>query len=369
SGIMSKKLDIKIYAEGKVGRVDIIGDISEWNDNNAMRMRESCKALKDSGISKCSVYLMTNGGDCFQANEIVNILHQEFGTYECEGGALVASAGTYIMVNGENPELAKNGQFMIHKPSGAVWGNENDMENYLTLLKNMTVTYYDSYVAVLKKPESEFKEKWDGGDFWMTAQEAKEWGFVSKVKGEAQVNDETNALLTAMGRPIIPITNKNYKDMNLEATAVSLGMDKKSTQEQVDARIAANAQKAKDYDGLKARQEQKDKDEKTAKIKVKLDAGEKDKRINATARAGWQTQFEKDFEGTSALFDGLQAVAAPLSDTIIVAATGTKGATYQGKTFEELQDEAPETLEALMESDPDSYNALFADWNKRNNKK
>jgi hypothetical protein len=157
--------------------------------------------------------------------------------------------------------------------------------------------------------------------------------------------------------------------MNLEATAVSLGMDKKSTQEQVDARIAANAQKAKDYDGLKARQEQKDKDEKTAKIKVKLDAGEKDKRINATARAGWQTQFEKDFEGTSALFDGLQAVAAPLSDTIIVAATGTKGATYQGKTFEELQDEAPETLEALMESDPDSYNALFADWNKRNNKK
>ena len=138
---MDKKLQVKVYSEGSTGRVDIIGSISEWGRNNATDFRIKCQALKDSGITNCHVYIMTTGGDCFEANEIVNILNDVFGSYTGEGGAIVASAGTYIGVNAKSFTMAKNGQYMIHKPSGWVEGNETEVENYLKLIKNMTVTY------------------------------------------------------------------------------------------------------------------------------------------------------------------------------------------------------------------------------------
>src|SRR5690606_15520977 len=119
------------------------------------------------------------------------------------------------------------------------------------------------------------------------------------------------------------------------------------------------------YDNLKAQQEQKEKEEKAANIKAALDAAEKDKRISAENRAKWQEQFEKDFEGTKALLGGLQPVTKPLSADIKVSADG-KGTTYQGKTFEQLQEENSEMLAELEDKNPEAYNALFADWKKRN---
>ena len=80
-------------------------------------------------------------------------------------------------------------------------------------------------------------------------------------------------------------------------------MDVNSTEEQVNARILANAQKAAGYDTLKAQQEQKDKDDKAAKVKAELDAAEKDKRIKADDRSKWQGLLEKDFDGTKAVLD------------------------------------------------------------------
>jgi hypothetical protein len=314
---------------------------------------------------------MTVGGDCFQANEIVNILVDVFGSYTGEGGAIVASAGTYIGVNAKSFKMAKNGQYMIHKPSGYIQGNESEMENYLKLLQNMTVTYYDAYKAVLKKPEKEFKAKWDAGDIWLTAQEAKDWGFVTDIKEPVKIDQETAQAIQKSGSPIavaqtdIIVQPIIKNEMDVKVMAITLGMDPNSTEDQVNAQIAANAQKAKDYDALKAQQELKDKAEKAANIKAELDAAEKDKRIKADARANWQTQFEKDFEGTKALLSGLQPVLKPLSKDIKTTVEGN-GATYDGKTFEQLQDENPEALAELEENNEEAYNALFADWKKRN---
>jgi ATP-dependent protease ClpP protease subunit len=369
---MSKSLQIKVSAEGTNGRVDIIGSISEWNQNNAVEMRQRCQELKDSGVTALHVYLMTVGGDCFQANEIVNILIEIFGSYTGEGGAVVASAGTYIGVNASSFTMAKNGQFMIHKPMGGGYGNETELENYLQLVKNMTTTYYDAYKAVLKKPEPDFKTKWDSGDFWMTAQEAVDWGFVSAVKDPVKIDRETAAAIKNSGSPIAIAPTDILSDqskplaMDVKATAIALGMDANSTEEQVNAQIAANAQKAKDYDTLKAEQDRKDKADKAAKIKAKLDKAEKDKVIKADARAKWQDAFEKDFEGTEALMAGLTPVLKPLSGSIKTPVEGGTSATYEGKTFEQLQDEDPELLAELEEKDPDAFEALFADWKKRN---
>ncbi|WP_010664927.1 ATP-dependent Clp protease proteolytic subunit [Marinilabilia salmonicolor] len=367
---MSKpKLQINVFAEDTTARVDIIGEISEWNNNNATDFRAKCQELKDAGATKCHVYLMTVGGDCIQANEIVNILHEVFGEYTGDGGAIVASAGTYIAACATVFEQVRNGQFMIHKPMGGTFGNETEIENYLALVKNMTSTYYDAYAAKLKKPESEFKDKWNGGDFWMTAQQAVEWGFVTKVKDSVKIDTDTAAVIKESGSPIAiantDIIHNNNLEMDVKAIATTLGMPEKSTEQEVNARIADNAKKAADYDALKAETERKEKEQREADIKATLDKAEKEKRIKADARSKWQAMFDKDYDGTKALLDDIQPVEKPLSSEIKTSADG-KTATYNGKNFEQLQDEDPELLAQLEDENPTAFDALFADWKKRN---
>lgn len=364
----ANKLQINIQAEGTMGRVDIIGSISEWNRNNATDFRTRCTELKDSGVASCHVYLMTVGGDCFQANEIVNILNEVFGSYTAEGGAIVASAGTYIAINATSFVLAKNGQFMIHKPAGGAYGDEKEIDNYLKLLKNMTATYYAAYVEKCAKSEKEFSEKWESGDFWLTAKEAKEWGFVTEIKEAVKVTKAMAAKIKESGSPIAfaqtdIIVEPNKTDMNLQATALLLGLGAEATEEQVNARIKENAEKASKYDALKAETERKEKEEKAKKIKAFLDEKENQKVITATNRAKWQELLEADFDGNKQLLDDMQPVKKLSAE--IKPSDGT-GATYQGKTFEQLQDENPEALAELERTDKEAFDALFADWQKRN---
>ena len=368
---MSEKMSIKVYAEESTGRVDIIGQISEWGRNNASDFRSKCEALKESGITKCHVYIMSVGGDCFQANEIVNILIDVFGSYTGEGGAIVASAGTYIGVNASSFTMAKNGQYMIHKPSGWIDGNETDIENYLELVKNMTTTYYDVYKSKLKKPEADFKAKWDAGDFWMTAEQAKEWGFVSDIKEPEKIDKETAQAIKDSGSPIAiakeHITqtpqSQNDSNMDVKATAIMLGMDANSTEEQVNAQLKANAQAASDYKTLKAQNEQKEKAQLAADKKALFDTAEKDKKITADMRPELEAMYDKNPESVKALIGKMSGIEKPLSSNF--KNEGGK-ATYKGKTFEELQDESPETLEALQDDNPEAFEKLFADYEKRN---
>lgn len=363
-------LQISIKAEGAQGRVDIIGNITEWNKNNAIDFRDRCQAIKDAGATSCHLYLMTNGGDCFQANEIYNILIEMFGEYTGEGGAIVASAGTYLAVKAQTFVMAKNGQFMVHKPSGYIGGNETEMANYLKLLQSMTTTYYETYKVKLKKPETEFKTKWDGGDFWMTAKEAKEWGFVTSIKEEpTKVTKALAAEIKAIGSPIdfspediIPNQNNDNK-MNLQAIALTLGLAANATEADITAKIAENAQKAKDLDTLVAATAEKEKTEKAGKIKVALDKAEKEHRITADTRANWQAMLEANYETTIKVLEAVHVVS-PLSSEIVVSGeNGTK--TYNGKSFEQLQDD-PKAMEALQKDKPEVYDALFADWKERN---
>lgn len=362
-------LQITIKAEGTQGRVDIIGNISEWNQNNAIDFRERCQAVKDAGATSCHVYIMTSGGDCFQANEIYNILVELFGEYTGEGGAIVASAGTYLAVKATSFTMAKNGQFMVHKPSGYVGGDETEMENYLKLLKNMTTSYYETYKAKLKKPEPEFKAKWDAGDFWMTAQEAKDWGFITDIKEPVKIAQALAAEIKASGSPLdfspedIISNQNNDNKMNLQAIALTLGLAASASEADITAKIAENAQKAKDYDALKAQIETKEKNELAAKIKDRLDKAEKQKVITADARKGWENVLTADYDNNVKLLDSMKPVVA-LSDDIVPSAEGS-GSTYNGKTYEQLQ-ETPAVLEALQKEKPEAYDALFADWRKRN---
>lgn len=366
---MGKKLQIKISSEGKTGRIDIIGSISEWNANNATDFRAKCTELKGGGITGCHVYLMTSGGDCFQAGEIVNILNEVFGSYTAEGGALVASAGTYIAVRASSFVLAQNGQFMIHKPSGWADGNETEMENALKLLKNITKDYYDTYVSKLRKPEAKFKAKWDAGDFWMTAQEALEWGFVSEIKSQpADIDAETAGIIRACGSPFkisVNSNNNQLKMKNLVTLLMAAFALSDITSESSEAEVVAaiqgkfNALNKKISDLEAAAKAQTGN-----AIKALLDEAQKQGKIVA---GGGKTaeQIRAAYEGVGQTggIEALQTILSGLSapKSILSQIQGGKGIDGgdPAKNWNWYQTNAPEALEKMEKENPEDFKRLY----------
>ena len=360
------KLFLNITSEGTTGRVEIIGSISEWNANNSTNFREKCKELKASGVTDCNVYLMTAGGDSMQASEIVNILNESFGKYKAEGGAMVASAGTYIAVCAEKYVMAKNGQMMIHKPATWADGNETEIENKLSLLKNVTADYLEKYKAKLKKPEADFLAKWNAGDFWLTASEAVEWGFADEVKEPQKLDAKTENFISAM---LADTFNNNQNSENEMKNLVTLlvaafaleGINENSTEAQVVAAVQGrfNALQT-EHDNLKAQvQAQTDNaikamlDEAQAQGKIFATAGKKVEDIRATYEKVGKTS---GIEALATILGGLQVSASIMAQ---LGKDGKGGASDEIKTFDELLAKGETFVSAFKAENPDEYKKLY----------
>ncbi|MDR2628106.1 MAG: ATP-dependent Clp protease proteolytic subunit [Dysgonamonadaceae bacterium] len=353
------KIPFQISAakKGEVAEIRITGHIGWETDANVFRLQVD--SLVKAGIQDAHIYINSPGGSCFDAAEIVNIITSNFkGNITGEGGALVASAATYISMHCKTFIMPANGAFMIHKPSGVASGRPEDIRAYLKLLEAIEQEYYNVYKAVAKDL-SVFEEKWKTSDWWLTAQEAKEQGFITDVKTKAKIDRETTAIIKACGCPF-DIKEDDYqqteKEMDLKTTAIMLGLPETATEAEVKAKLEANKKAAADLETLRAAQAQKEKTEKEAKIKAALDKAITDKRIKADCRGEWEKMLNDHFETASKALESIAPVEK-LSSQIVTSTEGKK--TYRGKTFAQLQDEDPDVLADLEKNDPEAFSELF----------
>lgn len=360
---------ISASAESQTALIRITGTIG-W-DTDSELFRDRIDAIAQQGIADAHLYLNGPGGSVFDAEEIVNIIQSVFkGKITGEGGALVASAYTRIAMICETFTMPENGMFMVHKPSGGTWGTANDIRSYLKLIEDKEKQYLDIYKAKVTD-SAKLETQWNAGDWWLTAKEAKENGFISDVKGKAKISTTTSAMIAACGCPqnrIPQIDNsKNEENMDLKAMAKALGLPESATEAEINAAIEKGNKAQKDLEALKTAQAQKAKDELTAKIKKDVEKAVSDKRITADNSQMWIDALNKDYDTNKALLDSLQAV-----EKVPVKPNGgsnrtTAKVTHMGKTFEELQEENPDALADLMADDPDTYDAIYDNYLTRNN--
>lgn len=356
---MSKnKFPFQISATQQEGKavIRIIGEIGWETDSEVFR--RDVDSLVASGVQDVHIYINSPGGSCFDAAEIVNILSKFKGKITGEGGALVASAATYIAVHCSEFTMPENGHFMVHKPEGGVRGTSDEVESYLKLLKDLEAEYYNSYTKVVKE-KAVLDKHWGVSDYWMTAKEAHGQGFVTKVLDKIKIDREAAAMIEASscGRgKTDKFINKNIKQMDFKVIATAIGLSADATEEQVVARIAENAKKAADYDTLKAEVKAKEDSERKASIDALLEKAIADKRITADTRSVWQNMLEANFEVASKAIEAIKPVEK-LSDKVVSSEGGK--ATYNGKTFAELQETDPDALERLERENPEAFKELF----------
>ncbi len=350
-------LEITAVKKGTTAFIVIKGSIYSWSTASSYDVSKKIKDFKKEGATNASLYVSTGGGDCFETQEILNIVKDEFGAENVKVriGAVCASAGTRFCTEFYT-SAKKNSKFMIHKPIGNLSGNEDQIESGLKLIKDMTLEYKKAYAKKMNKTEDEIEKLWAKGDYWMTATEAKNFGLIDEIEDEDEQIDATAHLqLVACGAPNIPKaknTKTEIKRMELSVLAVKLGLPANATKAQVDAKLDQVTATAATADGLVQAAADKEKADKSAKVKALLDQGEIDKKIDAVQRPLLETLEPEAIKAFLANQKAITAIFAELNPAATVEATAE-----QAKwTFEDYQEKNPTAFIKLPE---EKQNALI----------
>lgn len=165
----------------------IFGEIG-W-DVTAEGFRNALNELQNEDVR---IIVNTVGGSVFQGQSMFSAIQERVKNNSHKTELLVeglaASMGSLIAlaVPKENRTIAKTALFMIHNPSGGVWGDSDDMKKQAELLDKIKDTMVGVYTAESTLSESEIIEAMDA-ETWYTGIEAEEFGFFSEAVEEMKL--------------------------------------------------------------------------------------------------------------------------------------------------------------------------------------
>lgn len=138
---------------------------------------DSCDPGKD-----ISIYLNTPGGSVYAGLGIYDTMQYiscDVATI-CTG--MAASMGAVLLVAGAKGKRSalKHGRVMIHQPMGGAQGQASDIEITAREIQKLKK---ELYTIISEHSGNDFAkiEKDSDRDYWMTADEAKEYGMIDEV--------------------------------------------------------------------------------------------------------------------------------------------------------------------------------------------
>lgn len=344
-------LQISASANEDMAEVRISGVIHQWQ-NSSSEFKKQIDDLLGKGIKNVNLYINTPGGSVFEANEIANEIKRFPGTITGYGGALVASAGSYLAIICDTFEMAENGQYMYHKPIGFIQGNEDRVVAELKLLKNLTNQYRTAYSTKTGKPESEIEANWSKGDVWLSAKEARDQGFITSISIKENVSKQIKAMIIASGAPIIPEQIKSdHKMKNRNQIIAKLKLSADATDEQIEQAIADAMEKKEQFNAVKDESDKQKKQTAEIMIQAYVDS----KQITADTKDKWVARFMNNPEDTKEILSGM---SKPIKASNHIDDSSTPTANREKWTLEDYLEKDPKALDVLAEKEPEKYMKL-----------
>lgn len=141
-----------------------------------------------------SIYLNTPGGSVYAGLGIYDTMQfiQSDVSTICTG--MAASMGAVLLVAGQKGKryALQHSRVMIHQPLGGMQGQASDMEITVREIQKLKK---ELYTIIADHSDNPFKriEKDSDRDYWMTAQEAKDYGMIDDILMRANNNlNKTN---------------------------------------------------------------------------------------------------------------------------------------------------------------------------------
>lgn len=186
--VPQKSADLYIYGQ-------IVTDNTNWwtgeKDDTLVGLKDFKEELDNLGeISDLNIYLNTPGGEVFVASTMCSMLQRlkdngtKIHTYV---DGLCASAGTFILMMGNDINMYQNSMIMIHKPVASCYGNALEFQKCIDLLNTIeSSTMIPLYMKKALKSEEEIKEKIDA-ESWMGTTETSMYFDINVLEDETKV--------------------------------------------------------------------------------------------------------------------------------------------------------------------------------------
>lgn len=161
---------------------DVIVDDDFWGGISA-------KALiaQIQGIQADTLHVRVNspGGDVFAARCIEQALREHPARVHVHIDGLAASAATFVSMVGDTVTISPGGLMMIHKAWTMVCGNADDLVDMAAVMEKIDGTIAATYAARSGRKVDELLDMM-AAETWLTADEARELGFVDEIAGQTE---------------------------------------------------------------------------------------------------------------------------------------------------------------------------------------
>lgn len=178
----------KIENKADKSEVWIYEQIGEdfW-DGSGITAKGFQKELAGIKASQIDLHINSPGGLVFDGITIYNLLKQHPANVTTYIDGLAASIASVIALAGDRVVMAENALFMIHKASGMVFGNSDDMRDFAEKLDKVNGSIATTYTSKTKKEETEINEMMKA-ETWLTAKDALDAGFIDEISGDADMS-------------------------------------------------------------------------------------------------------------------------------------------------------------------------------------
>ena len=201
---------IEIY-----GQIGYEGWDREDDENTARLMSGELDRIKALNAKRITVKINSLGGDVNHALAIHDLLAEHPALVTTQINGLCASAATIVAMAGKERRMSKNALFLIHQCSAYVGrANQEQLAQELETQKTVNGRMLDIYTAACNGKEAEISELLkanNGLGKWLTATEAKDFGFVTDIYNESRKTAcFSQSAFSDNGLPALP---EAYADM------------------------------------------------------------------------------------------------------------------------------------------------------------
>lgn len=233
--VINKYISFSDKAKNDSGEMYIYGDIADekWYDED-VTPKSIRDALSEIGsVKNLDIHINSYGGSCVAGNAIINILDN----YRKKNGTslnvyiegIAASMGSGIASVGDKVYMASNSLFMVHRPLCTAYGNADDFEKTIQILQKTEDGLIQNYMRRFKGTEDELRQMLSD-ETWLSADEAKEFGFVDEVICGAKIAASAKGIKIGgqdFEQKVADMIKNKYPEIKLEKEEKTLTYDQK----------------------------------------------------------------------------------------------------------------------------------------------
>lgn len=233
--VINKYISVSDKASNGSGEMYIYGDIADekWYDEDVTPKTIRDALTQMGAVKNIDIHINSYGGSCVAGNAIINILdnyrNKNGTTLTVHIDGIAASMGSGIASVGDKVYMAENSLFMVHRPLCMAYGNADDFEKTIQVLEKTEDGLISNYMRRFKGTEDQLRQLL-ADETWLSADEAKEWGFVDEVVSGVKVAASAKGIRIGdqvFENKVADMIKNKYPNIKLEKEEKTLTYDEK----------------------------------------------------------------------------------------------------------------------------------------------